>query len=80
MVNRVKKTGRWVGTIKDSYHQLMGKDLSKAVNNKAVGVIEGYKKGGKVKMHGKKSVLIRAHAGEVVLPKKTVASLKKLLK
>ncbi len=80
MVNRVKKIGRYVGAIKEGYHSLMGKDLSKAVNKKAVGMVEGYKKGGKVKTHGKKSVLIRAHAGEVVLPKKTVASLKKLLK
>jgi hypothetical protein len=80
MVNRVKKIGRYVGAIKEGYHSLMGKDLSHAVNKKAVGVVEGYKKGGKVRMHGKKSVLIRAHAGEVVLPKKTVATLKKLLK
>ncbi len=80
MVNRVKKIGRYVGAIKEGYHSLMGKDLSKAVNKRAVSTVEGYKKGGKVKMHGKKSILIRAHAGEVVLPKKTVASLKKLLK
>ena len=80
MVNRVKKMGRVIGAIKGGYHELMGKGLSRAVNQKAIGAVEGYKKGGKVRTHGKKSVIIRAHAGEVVLPKKTVATLKKLLK
>ena len=76
MVNRVNKIGRYVGAIKEGYHSLMGKDLSKAVNKKAVSAIDSYKKGGKVKRTGKAIV----HRGEVVLPKKTVASLKKLLK
>ena len=76
MVNRVRKIGRYVGAIKEGYHSLMGKDLSKAVNKKAVSAIDSYKKGGKVKRTGKAIV----HRGEVVLPKKTVASLKKLLK
>jgi len=75
MVNRVNKIGRYVGAIKEGYHTLMGKDLSKAVNKKAVSAIDSYKKGGKVKRTGKALV----HRGEVVLPKKTVASLKKLL-
>ena len=75
MVNRVRKIGRYVGAIKEGYHSLMGKDLSKAVNKKAVSAIDSYKKGGKVKRTGKAIV----HRGEVVLPKKTVASLKKLL-
>jgi len=76
MVNRVNKIGRYVGAIKEGYHTLMGKDLSKAVNKKAVSAVDSYKKGGKVKRTGKALV----HRGEVVLPKKTVASLKKLLK
>jgi hypothetical protein len=76
MVNRVNKIGRYVGAIKEGYHSLMGKDLSKAVNKKAVSAVDSYKKGGKVKRTGKALV----HRGEVVLPKKTVASLKKLLK
>ena len=80
MVNRQKKALGWVGTVKTGYHALMGKDLSKAVNKRAVGAVEAspssYKKGGKVKRTGKALV----HRGEVVLPKKTVASLKKLLK
>ena len=76
MVNRQKKALAWVGAVKEGYHSLMGKDLSKAVNKKAVSAIDSYKKGGKVKRTGKAIV----HRGEVVLPKKTVASLKKLLK
>ena len=71
MVNRVNKIGRYVGAIKEGYHTLMGKDLSKAVNKKAVSAIDSYKKGGKVKRTGKALV----HRGEVVLPKKTVTSL-----
>ena len=80
MVNRVKKIGRYVGAIKEGYHSLMGKDLSRAVNKKAVGIVEAspnaYKKGGKVKKTGRALV----HKNEVILPASTVRTLKKLLK
>ncbi len=79
MVNRVKKIGRYVGAIKEGYHSLMGKDLSRAVNKKAVGIVDAspnaYKKGGKVKKTGRATV----HKGEVVLTAAKVKMLKKLL-
>ena len=79
MVNRQKKALGWVGTVKTGYHALMGKDLSKAVNKRAVGAVEAspssYKKGGKVKRTG----LARVHKGEVVLTKSAAKSLRKLL-
>ena len=57
----------------------MGKDLSKAVNKRAVGAVEAspssYKKGGKVKRTGKALV----HKNEVVLTASKVKMLKKLL-
>ena len=80
MVNRQKKALGWVGTVKTGYHALMGKDLSKAVNKRAVGAVEAspssYKKGGKVKRTGKALV----HRNEVILPASTVKTLKRLLK
>lgn len=79
MVNRVKKSGRWIGAIKSGYHSLMGKDLSKAVNARAVNAVTAYpaayKKGGKVLRGGKAMV----HKGEVVLTAAKVKMLKKLL-
>ena len=79
MVNRQKKALGWVGTVKSGYHALMGKDLSRAVNKKAVSTVEAspsaYKKGGKVKRTGRALV----HKGEVVLTAAKVKMLKKLL-
>ena len=79
MVNRQKKALGWVGTVKSGYHALMGKDLSRAVNKKAVSTVEAspsaYKKGGKVKRTGRALV----HIGEVVLTAQKVKMLKKLL-
>jgi hypothetical protein len=75
MVNRVRKIGRYVGAIKEGYHSLMGKDLSKAVNKKAVSAIDSYKKGGKVKRTAKALL----HKNEVVLSVPQVKMLKKLL-
>ena len=79
MVNRQKKALGWVGTVKSVYHALMGKDLSRAVNKKAVSTVEAspsaYKKGGKVKRTGRALV----HKGEVVLTAQKVKMLKKLL-
>ena len=80
MVNRQKKALGWVGTVKSGYHSLMGKDLSRAVNKKAVSTVEAspsaYKKGGKVKRTGRATV----HKNEVILPVSTVRTLKRLLK
>ena len=80
MVNRQRKALGWVGTVKTGYHALLGKDLSKAVNKRAVGTVEAspssYKKGGKVKRTGKALV----HRNEVILPASTVKTLKRLLK
>ncbi len=75
MVNRGKKATKWVGLVKDGYHTLMGKDLSRAVNQKAVGAVDSYKKGGKVKRTG----LARLHKGEIVLTVSQAKSLKKAL-
>jgi hypothetical protein len=79
MVNRVKKIGRYIGAIKSGYGELMGKNLSRAVNARAVDAVSAspasFKKGGKVKKTGKALV----HKGEVVLNKKVVAALKKLM-
>jgi hypothetical protein len=81
MVNRIRKIGRYVGAIKEGYHDLMGKDLSKAVNKRAQTAVQGsYAKGGLVKTRGKKTAIIKAHAGEAVLSKKAVTMLKKMLK
>ena len=81
MVNRQKKALGWVGTVKSGYHALMGKDLSRAVNKKAVSTVEAspsaYKKGGKVKRTGRGRALV--HKGEVVLTAQKVRMLKKLL-
>jgi len=77
-VNGVKKMGRWIGAIKSGYHQLLGKDLSAAVNKKAVaavGSIPTFKKGGVVKRTG----LARVHKGELIIPAKKAKALKKLL-
>ena len=84
MVNRVKKMGRVIGAIKSGSRQLLGKDLSRAVSGAAVKQVDaysspnpipGYKKGGRVKKTG----IIRAHKGEVVLTASAAKSLKKLL-
>ena len=81
MVNRQKKALGWVDTVKTGYHQLMGKDLSKAVNKRATSAVEGsYKKGGMVKTRGKKTAVIRVHSGEAVLSKNAVKTLKKMLR
>lgn len=81
MVNRQKKALGWVGTVKTGYHTLMGKDLSKAVNKRAVAAIEAappagsYARGGVVKKTG----LAKVHKGEVVLSVAQRKALKKAL-
>ena len=78
MVNRQKKMLGWTNTIKTGARSLLGKELSNALNKKAVsavGSIPTFKKGGKVKRTGK----IYAHKGEVVLSVAKVRKLKKLI-
>ncbi len=78
MVNRQKKMLGWIDTIKKGSRSLLGKELSEALNKKAVaavGSIPTFKKGGKVKKTGK----IYAHKGEIVLSVAKVRKLKKLL-
>lgn len=84
MVNRMKKAGRVVSMLKDTTRGLLGKNLSRAINQSALDQVEaynspnpipGYKKGGRVKKTG----LARVHRGEVVLTKSAANSLRKLL-
>ena len=79
MVNRQKKALGWINTIKAGSKALLGKNLSRAINNKAVGAVmaspASFAKGGKVKKTG----LAKVHAGEVVLTKKKACALKKML-
>jgi len=82
MVNRVKKMGRISGAISDMSNTLLGKNLSRALSNTAsnqvnmAGAVPMFKKGGKIKKTG----LIKAHKGEVVLSAPTVKTLKRLMK
>lgn len=79
MVNRQKKLLGWIDTIKKGSRALLGKELSGALNKKAVsavGMIPTYKTGGVVKKTGRALV----HKGEVVLSVKKVKKLKKLMK
>jgi hypothetical protein len=84
MVNRVKKMARISGAISDMSKTLIGKNLSRAINQGAIdsanayaspNPIPGYRKGGKVKRTG----LARVHKGEVVLTASAAKSLRKLL-
>lgn len=84
MVNRVKKAERIVGMLKDTTKSLLGKNLSRAINQSAVdqvnaynspNPIPGYRTGGRVKRTG----LARVHKGEVVLTASAAKSLRKLL-
>jgi hypothetical protein len=77
MVNRQKKALGWIDTVKTGSRALLGKDLSRAVSNRATGAVTAsYAKGGKVKRTG----MAKVHKGEVVLTVATAKALKKLLK
>ena len=81
MVNRVNKIGRYVGAIKSGARSLLGKELSKAVSARAVGMAtpatpQSFARGGVVKKTG----LAKVHKGEVVLTAKTAKALKALMK
>jgi hypothetical protein len=77
MVSSVKKIGKYVGAIKSASRQLLGKDLSRAVSNRAVSgvAMPAYKMGGVVKKTG----IAKVHKGEVVLTVGQRKALKKLL-
>ena len=78
MVNRIKKMKKWVSAIKDVGQSLMGKEISRAVGNKALGAVNAipsFKKGGKVKKTG----LARLHKNEVVLTASQAKSLRKIM-
>ena len=84
MVNRVKKMARISGAISDMSKTLIGKNLSRAINQGAIdsanayaspNPITGYRTGGRVKRTG----LARVHKGEVVLTASAAKSLRKLL-
>ena len=75
MVNRQKKMLGWIDTIKKGSRSLLGKELSGALNKKAVDLVGSFKKGGKVRRTG----LAKVHKGEVVLSAKKVKMLKKIL-
>ena len=84
MVNRVKKMARISNAISGMSKTLIGKNLSRAINQGAIdsanayaspNPIPGYKKGGRVKRTG----LARVHKNEVVLTASAAKSLRKLL-
>ena len=84
MVNRMKKAGRVVSMLKSTTGGLLGKNLSRAINQGAIdsvnaynspNPIPGYKKGGRVKRTG----LARVHKNEVVLTASAAKTLRKLL-
>ena len=78
MVNRIKKFKKWTGAIKDVAQSLMGKDMSRAINAKAVGAVNAipaFKKGGRVRKTG----IARVHKNEIVLSAPQVKALKKIM-
>ena len=76
-VKHKKQMVKWIGAVKEGYHALAGKKLSRAINNRAVDAVQAspasFAKGGKVKRTG----LAKVHKGEVVLNKSAVKSMKK---
>ena len=76
MVNRVSKAGRWTGAIKSGANTLIGKRLIGDVNSQMRSQVQSYAKGGVIKRTG----LIRAHKGEIVIDAKTAKALKGLMK
>ena len=79
MPNRVKKTGRWTGAIKGGAQTLLGKKLIGDINSQMrskVQNVPSYAVGGVIKRTG----LIRAHKGEIVINASTARALKGLMK
>ena len=81
MVNRIKKIGRYVEAVKGASKSLLGKDLSRAVSQRATQAITpmaspaSFAKGGKVNKTG----LAKVHKGEKVFTAKQLASMRKML-
>ena len=76
MVNRVKKMGRITGGIRDGARTLIGNALINDANNKARSQIQSYAVGGVIKRTG----VIKAHKGEIVINAKTARALKSIMK
>ena len=76
-VKHKKQMVKWIGAVKEGYHALAGKKLSRAINNRAVDAVQAspasFAKGGKVRKTG----LAKVHKGEVTA--KSASTLKKLL-
>ncbi len=78
MAKKQPKVLRFISTLKRGYNSLLGKELAGAVNKKAisaVNMIPTFKKGGVVKKTG----LIKAHKGELIIPAHKAKALRKLL-
>ena len=76
MVNRVSKAGRWTGAIKSGANTLNGKRLIGDVNSQMRSQVQSYAKGGVIK----RTSIIRAHKGEIVINAKTARALKSIMK
>ena len=76
MVNRIKKIGRHTGQIKATAQTLLGKKLIGDVNRQMRSQVQSYAVGGVIKKTG----LIRAHKGEIVINAKTAKALKGIMK
>ncbi len=76
MVNRMKKMGRVTRGIRDGARTLIGNKLINDANTKARSQIQSYAVGGVIKRTG----VIKAHKGEIVIPASTAKVLKKLMK
>ena len=76
MVNRVSKAGRWTGAIKTGANTLIGKRLIGDVNRQMRSQVQSYAVGGVIKRTG----IIRAHKGEIVINAKTARALKSIMK
>ena len=77
MPNRVKKSDRWTKAMSAGSKTLLGKSLSRAVNDRAkTAVYQSYAVGGVVKRTG----LAKVHKNEIVIPAKTAKMLKRIMK
>ena len=76
MVNRVSKAGRWTGAITSGAQTLVGKRLIGDVNHQMRSQVQSYAVGGVIKRTG----IIRAHKGEIVINAKTARALKSIMK
>ena len=76
MVNRMKKMGRVTRGIRDGARTLLGNRLINDANSKARSKIQSYAVGGVIKRTG----VIKAHKGEIVINAKTARALKSIMK